>query len=38
MALSDDDAEVVLVVLDFVQKGDHAVIHDEPQQEVSDAL
>ena len=38
MALSDDDAEVVLVVLDFVQKGEHTVIHDEPQQEVSDAL
>ena len=38
MALSDDDAEVVLVVLDFVQKGEHTVIHNEPQQEASDAL
>jgi hypothetical protein len=26
------------VVLDFVQKGEHTVIHDEPQQEASDAL
>lgn len=34
MDLPDDDPEV-LVVLDFVQKGEHT---DEPQQEASDAL
>lgn len=38
MVLPEDGPEVVLVVLGFVQKGEHTVIHDEPRQEASDAL
>ena len=37
MDLSDDDPEVVLVMLDFVHKGKRTVIHDELQQDASDA-